>query len=31
MNLHGIDQVTRVLQISISPVALISGVGGTGE
>lgn len=27
MDLHGIDQVTRVLQMSISPVALISGVG----
>lgn len=27
MDVHGIDQVTRVLQMSISPVALISGVG----
>jgi hypothetical protein len=27
MDLHGIDQVTRVLQMSISPVALVSGVG----
>ena len=27
MDVQGIDQVTRVLQMSISPVALISGVG----
>jgi hypothetical protein len=27
MDVQGIDQVTRVLQASISPVALISGVG----
>jgi hypothetical protein len=27
MDVHGVDQVTRVLQMSISPVALISGVG----
>ncbi|MBN1461052.1 MAG: DUF2721 domain-containing protein [Armatimonadetes bacterium] len=27
MDVHGIDQVTGVLQMSISPVALISGVG----
>lgn len=27
MDLHGTDQLMRVLQMSISPVALISGVG----